>query len=58
MITFLQVCLYAFAVCAAGAMGVCLVLAARAGQRATAAGAVLIAALVIFVLIASAVMLP
>ena len=58
MTTFLQVCLYAFALCAGGAMIACLILAAKAGQKAAAGMSVLVAALVMFVLIASAVMLP
>ena len=54
MTGFLQVCLYVFSGCAALGMGAALVLAARAGQRATAVLAFLIAVFVVFVLVDAA----
>jgi hypothetical protein len=58
MTTFLRVCLFFFAVCAALGILPASVLAARARQPAMVAGALLIAAFVIYVLIAAALALP
>ena len=54
MTTFLSVCLCAFAFCAFLGMLITLILAAKAGQRAAALGAVLIAVFVIAVLVTAA----
>ncbi len=58
MATFLSVCLYAFAGCAALGLLPAAVLAARARQPAMVVLALLISAFVIFVLIAAAGELP
>lgn len=54
MTGFLSACLYVFAVCAALGILPAALLAARAGQRKTTAGVVLLAAFVVFVLVSAA----
>ena len=54
MSAFLAGCLYVFAVCAALGLLPAALLAARAGQRATTAGVILVAAFVIWVLVSAA----
>ncbi len=54
MTVFLRCCLYVFAGCAALGILPAAVLAARAGQRKTAAAVVLAAAFVIWVLVTAA----
>lgn len=51
---FISACLYLFAVCAALGLIPAAVLAARAGQRKPAAGALLVAAFVVWVLVTAA----
>jgi spore maturation protein SpmA len=58
MTTFLKVCLYIFAACAALGLLPAAVLAARARQPAMIALSLLVATFVIFVLVASAGELP
>jgi spore maturation protein SpmA len=58
MSTFLRVCLYIFAVCAALGLLPAAVLAARARQPAMIVLSLLVATFVIFVLVASAGELP
>ena len=54
MTTFLQVCLYAFAVCAALGILPAAVLAAKAGRVSLIVLSLLVAGFVIFVLVAAA----
>jgi hypothetical protein len=58
MSTFLKICLYIFAACAALGLLPAAVLAARARQRVMIVVALLVATFVIFVLVASAIELP
>jgi hypothetical protein len=58
MSTFLRICLYIFAACAALGLLPAAVLAARARQSVMIVVALLVATFVIFVLIASAIELP
>jgi spore maturation protein SpmA len=58
MSTFLRICLYIFAVCAALGLLPAAVLAARARQPAMIVLSLLVATFVIFVLVASAGELP
>ena len=58
MTTFLKICLYIFAACAALGLLPAAVLAARARQPAMIVLTLLVATLVIFVLVASAGELP
>ncbi len=58
MITFLSVCLYVFAGCAALGLLPAALLAARARQPAMVVGALFVAAFVIFVLVSAAGHLP
>lgn len=58
MISFLSVCLYVFAGCAALGLLPAAVLAARARQPAMVVGSVFIAGFVIFVLVSAAGYLP
>lgn len=58
MITFLSVCLYVFAGCAALGLLPAALLAARARQPAMVVGSVFIAGFVIFVLVSAAGQLP
>jgi len=58
MITFLKICLYIFAACAALGLLPAAVLAARARQPAMIVLSLLVATFVIFVLVASAGELP
>ena len=54
MTGFVSVCLYVFAGCAALGLLPAAVLAARAGQRKSTAGVLLLAAFVIFILVTAA----
>ena len=58
MSTFLRICLYIFAACAALGLLPAAVLAARARQPFMIVVALLVATFVIFVLVASAIELP
>ena len=58
MSTFLRICLYIFAACAALGLLPAAVLAARARQPVMIVVALLVATFVIFVLVASAIELP
>lgn len=58
MSTFLRICLYIFAVCAALGLLPAAILAARARQPVMIIVSLLVATFVIFVLVASAIELP
>jgi VIT1/CCC1 family predicted Fe2+/Mn2+ transporter len=58
MSTFLRICLYSFAVCAALGLLPAAILAARARQPVMIVVSLLVATFVIFVLVASATELP